>query len=80
MSYLEKYTWEVYDSSGLDHQSKLARLRAYLKDTPENQIIFALNRLNRIEQLKALWEAGLNDTLQEAVLGRFKQLQGVVIP
>ena len=75
MSNLELYTWECFDSAGLDHERKLQRLRNYIKQTPENELTFAIMRINRIEQLKALWEAGLNKTLQQAVLARFEQLQ-----
>jgi len=74
MSFLEEYTWRTFQSKGLMHQRNLEILRNYLKTTPEDDVIYAIDRINRIEQLKTLWEAGLNKPIQEATLRRYTEL------
>ena len=74
MSYLEEYTWRILQTQGLLRQRNLAILRNYIGTTPEDQLIFAINRINMQEQLKILWEAGLHLPLQDAVLRRQQEL------
>lgn len=74
MSMLEYYTHRVTITKGLTHQAALRTLRSYLKYTPIKQLLFYVRRINKIEQLKALWEAGLTIDLQEAVLRRHEEL------
>ena len=74
MSFLEEYTWRTLQTRGLMHQRNLAILRNYIGTTPENDLIYAIDRINRIDQLKTLWEAGLKVRLQQAVLRRYEEL------
>lgn len=74
MSMLEYYTHQVATTKGLTHQAYLRTLRSYLNYTPLKDLLFAITRINKIEQLKALWEAGLTSPLQEAVLRRHEEL------
>ena len=57
-------------------QRNLDILRNYLKTTSEDDLTYAIARINRIEQLKILWEAGLKKRLQQAVLKRYEELTG----
>ena len=76
MSFLEQYTWRTLNTRGLMHQRNLEILRNYLKTTPEDDLTYAIARINRIDMLKTLWEAGLKVRLQQAVLKRFEELTG----
>lgn len=76
MTFLEEYTWRTLQSKGLMHVRNLSILRHYIRTSAEKDIIFAINRITKIEQLKTLWEAGLSKTLQEAVLRRYEELTG----
>ena len=75
MSYLEEYTWRTLNTRGLLHQRNLEILRNYIKTTPEDDLIYAINRINRIEQLKTMWEAGLKIRIQQAVLRRVEEIK-----
>jgi len=80
MSLLEKYTYNVTQTMGLAHQEALRTLRLYIKTTPEDELHFYIMRINKIDELKALWEAGLTAPTQKAVLERYRQLTGTEMP
>jgi len=61
-------------------QKHLTTLRNYVKMTPENEVIFYIMRINKIDQLRLLWAVGLPKPLQEAVSARADQLRGTEIP
>lgn len=72
---LAYYANRVVTSAGLIHQSALWNLRNYIKTTPEESLLKDIKETNRSEQLRAMWEAGLNATLQQAVLAREEELR-----
>lgn len=72
---LAYYANKVATTKGLVHQIMLLNLRTYLNTTPEAELLRDIKETLRAEQLKALWEAGLNATLQQAVLARLEELE-----
>ena len=74
MSMLRYYTTRAAETKGLQHQATIANLRNYIKTTPTDQLLDAIAHISRLEQLKALWEAGLTADLQKAVLRRYEEL------
>jgi len=71
---LRYYTTRATETKGLQHQAVIANLRNYIKTTPTDQLLDAITHINKLEQLKALWEAGLTADLQKAVLRRYEEL------
>ena len=69
------YAQQVYEKKGLQHTMMLFNLREYIKQTPDEELIKQIKETYRPEQLKAMWEAGLNLTLQQAVLARLEELE-----
>jgi hypothetical protein len=74
MTRLDDYVLLVKASSGLLHQRNIATLRNYLTTSPEETIINEIYRLQDIEGIRVLWEAGLNTTFQRHALERYGQL------
>ena len=74
MSMLRYYTTRAAETKGLQHQAVIANLRNYIKTTPIEQLLDAIAHINKLEQLKALWEAGLTADLQKTVLRRYEEL------
>ena len=52
----------------------LRALRSYLKTTPEEMILREIKDITWPRALRALWEAGLAQPLQDAVLKRLSEL------
>lgn len=75
MTLLDDYVKAVRESKGLNHQRQLAVLRNYINTTPEDNIINEIYRLQTIQDLRTLWEAGLNTILQHHSLNRYDGLQ-----
>ena len=75
MNRLAYYANRVYETAGLQHQTALWALRSYIKATPEKELLDDIKETHRSEQLRAMWEAGLNATLQQAVLAREEELR-----
>ena len=75
MSLLIDLTLAVAESVGLEHKMHIQTLRNYLKTTPEREILGAIRNISRQDMLRALWEAGLNTTLQQAVMRRLDELR-----
>jgi len=71
---LRYYTTRAAETKGLQHQAVIANLRSYVKTTPMPELLDAIAHINKLEQLKALWEAGLTADLQKAVLRRYEEL------
>jgi len=71
---LRYYTTRAAETKGLQHQAVIANLRNYIKTTPIEQLLDAIAHINKLEQLKALWEAGLTADLQKTVLRRYEEL------
>ena len=76
MSQLGFYARRVAETKGLEHASCLYTLRLYLTETPRKDLVGAINTLGSFEEIRALWEAGLNQELQELALRRYDELKG----
>lgn len=74
MTLLDDYVKAVRESRGLNHQANLRILRNYLNTTPEDNIIHEIYTLETIDDLRTLWEAGLDNTLQHHTLEAYKQI------
>ena len=76
MSSLYDQAKAVVDSRGLLHKRYLEVLRLRIKTSAEDDLIAEINRMNNIDVLRALWEAGLSARLQQAVLDRVRLITG----
>ena len=72
---LSYYARQVADAKGLKHQMMVMNLRIYINSTLESQLVEQIEVIYRSDELKALWEAGLNTTLQDAVMKRLEELK-----
>lgn len=75
LNQLAYYAQRVVETQGLQHKMVLSNLRDYIKQTPEESLLAGIKETYRLEQLRAMWEAGLNNTLQQAVLARLEELE-----
>lgn len=75
MSLLETYVWNTMKAKGLRHKIMLDALRNYLRTSRPEDIIFQINRITRIDELRTLWEAGLREPIRSAVLRRLEELE-----
>jgi len=64
----------VTETFGLHHQLMLRNLRNYIKGHTEESLIKEINKLESASYLRTLWEAGLTQALQDAVLERLKRV------
>lgn len=71
---LAYYANQVATTKGMRHKTMLIALRNYIKMMPEEDLLRDIKETHRQEQLRAMWEAGLNLTLQDAVLVRLDEL------
>ncbi len=74
MTLLDNYVKQVRESRGLLHQRYLAALRNYLNTTPEDAIIREIYQLEYLEDIRTLWEAGLNSAEQHHALIAYDQI------
>ena len=74
MAALEILALEVKKLQHLPRQQALWRLREYMQQTRQQDLIRAINRMKDPELLKILWEAGLNADLQQLVLRRLEEI------
>lgn len=63
---------KVVETRGLLHSLNLRALRLYIKEHTEEELEKEIKGMETAKQLRALWEAGLSNNLQGAVL---KQLE-----
>ena len=74
MTLLERYVWNTMNAKGIQHKVMLEGLRSYLKTVDLADFEFAINRINRIDQFKTMWEAGLTMSQQRIVMRRYEEL------
>lgn len=75
LNMLAYYAQRVAETKGIAHQTMLLNLRNYINQTPEVQLLKEIEEIYIYAQLRAMWEAGLNSTLQKAVLKQVQVLQ-----
>jgi len=73
MSLLEYYARKAAETRGLLHLMNISELRLYLRQTPIEELIEAIEKIEDANLLRTLWEAGLNRFLQQAVLKRMEE-------
>lgn len=71
---LRQLAVRVVETDGLQHQMTLRTLRMHLNTTPEAQLIKEMADLDTSKMLRAVWEAGVTKSLQDAY---FKALNKV---
>lgn len=71
---LKRAALRVAESSGLLHSLYLGQLREYLNTTQEEKLVREVQDIVEPNQLRALWEAGLNSRMQAAVMERLEKL------
>lgn len=76
MSAIEMYLKEAATTKGTWHKQVIANLRDYMSATPREQIISAINTIRDASLLPFLWEAGLNQELQDIANKRSMLLAG----
>lgn len=74
MATVNEYAEGVYRSVGLVHVTLLAALRLHLKVIPTDQLVKEIKAIKNPDYLRSLWEAGLRQPLQDAVLARLEEL------
>ena len=74
MSILNDLTYQAVTTKGLEHKMAIQGLRSYIKTRTNREMLGDIRNISRQDQLKALWEAGLNTELQQAVLRRLEEL------
>jgi len=74
MSVLNDLTYQAATTKGLQHVMMIQALRDYVKSRTTRQMLGDIRNINRQDQLRVLWETGLNTELQQAVLRRLEEL------
>ena len=74
MSVLVDLTDRATTTKGIEHIMVINTLRHYIMATDNRRLIGEINKIFRQDQLRALWEAGLNTELQQAVVRRLEEL------
>jgi len=75
MSYLEDFIKNCIDTRGLEHKSAIQALRWYIRISKEEEILEAINKIENMEYLRILMEAGLRKPYLEAVVKRYDYLK-----
>ena len=65
----------VVELRGLGHQLALKGLRLYLKEHKDEEIIKEISDIIEAPLLRALWEAGLRASFQEAVIEQLEKIE-----
>jgi len=76
MAALELLARQALKARGLRHVEAIQTLRMYMRETPKEDLIRAINRIRKVELFRILWEAGLDADLQRLVLQRIRELTG----
>jgi len=65
---LRRAAIRVVETYGLVHQVNLRALRSYIKTHTEEELLGEIRDIKESPLLRALWEAGLSQRLQDEVL------------
>lgn len=71
---LKKHCQRVVETFGLQHTIMLRALRVYIRDHTIEELVKEIKEIREAPYLKTLWEAGLSQALQDAVLGQLKKV------
>jgi len=64
----------VTESKGILHKAAIETLRNYIKATPEDELLRVISSMNKPQHLRAIWEAGVSQTLQLAMIKRLEEI------
>uniref|UniRef100_A0A6H2A4D1 Uncharacterized protein n=2 Tax=viral metagenome TaxID=1070528 RepID=A0A6H2A4D1_9ZZZZ len=65
---LRRTAIRVVETYGLLHKANLTALRLYIKEHTEDELVKEVKDIREAPLLRALWEAGLSQRLQDAVM------------
>ncbi len=68
------YLKEAKNTKGMWHKQVISRMQDYMRDTPEPELISAINTLQDATLIPFLWEAGLSQKLQDVANKRSLKL------
>ena len=71
---LSELAKQVGDSFGLLHQTYLRALRLYIKEHATEELVEEISGIEDVALLRTLWEAGLYQSLQDAVIEQLDKL------
>jgi len=74
MSMLEFYARRAQTTIGLEHLAALRALRSYIKQTPDKELLKAIEEWTDLALLRTLVEAGLRRPLLDAVMRKAEEL------
>lgn len=74
MSALETYLKAALEAKGTWHKQQIIQVRVYMAATPRNEIIAAIKTIRDQALLRLLWEAGLDEELQQVVTYQSRRL------
>ena len=74
MSILNDLTRRAAETTGLGHKMIIQGLRDYIKTRTTREMLGDIRYIYRQDQLRALWEAGVNAEIQKAILARLEEL------
>lgn len=63
------------ETKGILHKATIETLRNYIRQTPEEELLRVIFSMNKPIHLRALWEAGVSQTLQLAIIKRLEELK-----
>ena len=69
------YSKRVSEERGLTHQIVLRSLRYYIKTHTEEELVKELEGITEARSLRAIWEAGVSQVLQDAVLAQLEKIK-----
>lgn len=72
---LKREAKRVSETRGLLHQVSLRWLRVYLKTHTDEELVKEIQGIEEARSLRALWEAGLRQPLQTAVLAQLEKIK-----
>lgn len=75
MSALEIYLKDARDTKGIEHMSVIRNIRAYMRLSTDKELYDAIYRIQDIDLLKHLVEAGLKPELMSITTKRYDALK-----
>jgi len=72
---LRRTAIRVVETYGLLHKANLKALRLYIKEHTEDELIKEVKGIREAPLLRALWEAGLSQRLQDTVVEQLGKIR-----
>ena len=74
MSSLRELSKRAIETKSILHKAAIQTLRDYIKQTPEIDLMREIYKIEDKNQLRAIWEAGVSQTLQLAIINQLEKL------